>query len=223
MVCYARRATGILSIAIVALFLYGADTAHLFDVAGLLISLAVVIGGAAVAAGAVYVALRSVQRKRALAGGCVSCQLQCQHAMTGDGGRRSAGSQRMWLVSRAERRPVAPQPVFVPMPRVPAEQVRVPAEQVRVPAEQVRVPAEQVRMPAERVRVPAGADASARVRGAEAGGCAPHWPDLPARSANPAARSANPPAWSSGASASSAVTSVLPVTSLPRMRPCGQF
>ena len=50
MVCYARRATGILSIAIAALFLFGADTAHLFNVAGLLLSLAIVFGGAAVGA-----------------------------------------------------------------------------------------------------------------------------------------------------------------------------
>lgn len=186
MVCYARRATGILSIGIVALFLYGADTAHLFDVAGLLISLAVVLGGAAVAAVAVYVALRSVRHKRALAGGCVSCQLRCQHAMTGDPGWRSsssaasasasAGSGRMWLVSSVERRAAAVpaasagagRPVFVPLPRVPAERVRVPAE---------------------RVRVRAGA-------AAPAGGAAPRWPDLPARnpSASPAplAASASP-------------------------------
>jgi hypothetical protein len=151
MVCYARRATGILSIAIAALFLYGVDTAHLFDVVGLLVSLAIVLGGAAAAAVGVYVALRSVRRKRALAGGCVSCQLRCQHAMTDFPARRPGG---LWLVSAVERRPEPagrpaerppaerPQPVFVPLPRVPAERVRVRAA---------------------------------------AGGVAPRWPDRPAR------------------------------------------
>jgi hypothetical protein len=171
MVCYARRATGILSIAIVALFLYGADTAHLFDVVGLLMSIAIVLGGAAAAAGAVFVGLRSVRRKRALAGGCVSCQLRCQHAMTDGAGHPG---QRMWLVRTAERpmpasmpvlgagagrpgsgpgravpgRPVPGRPVIVPVPRVP---VLVPVP--RVPAERVRVSAEGVP-----VRVPVSAD-----------------------------------------------------------------
>ncbi|HXL95373.1 MAG TPA: hypothetical protein VN969_41135 [Streptosporangiaceae bacterium] len=129
MVCYARRATGILSIAIAALFLYGADTAHLFDVAGLLISFAIVLGGAAAASAAVYVSLRSVRRKRALAGGCVSCQLRCQHAMTDFPARRSGG---LWLVSTVERRPEPTKPVFVPLPRVP-ERVRVRAGAPRWP------------------------------------------------------------------------------------------
>jgi hypothetical protein len=164
MVCYARRATGILSIAIAALFLYGVDTAHLFDVVGLLVSLAIVLGGAAAAAAGVYVALRSVRRKRALAGGCVSCQLRCQHAMTDFPARRSGG---LWLVSAVERRPepagrpaerppAERQPVFVPLPRVPAERVRV--------------------------RAVAGGVAPRGVAAAVARDVAPRWPDLPARS-----------------------------------------
>jgi hypothetical protein len=121
MVCYARQATGILSIAIVGLFLFGADTAHLFDVGGLLVSLAIVFGGAAVGAAAAFVTLRSVRRRRALAGGCVSCQLRCQHAMTG------LEQQRMWLVSSAKREaPRAPQ-VFIPLQRLPVRGLPVPA------------------------------------------------------------------------------------------------
>jgi hypothetical protein len=68
----------------------------------------------------------STRRRRAGAGGCVSCRFQCQHAMTG---------QRLWLVTTADRRqPAGPGqavtgrqaplsvrsgPVFLPMPEVP--------------------------------------------------------------------------------------------------------
>jgi hypothetical protein len=68
----------------------------------------------------------STRRRRAGAGGCVSCRFQCQHAMTG---------QRLWLVTTADRRqpagpgqavtgrqapvPVRSAPVFLPMPEVP--------------------------------------------------------------------------------------------------------
>jgi hypothetical protein len=68
----------------------------------------------------------STRRRRAGAGGCVSCRFQCQHAMTG---------QRLWLVTTADRRqpagpgqavtggqapvPVRSAAVFLPMPEVP--------------------------------------------------------------------------------------------------------
>jgi hypothetical protein len=138
MVCYARRATGILSVAIAALFLFGADTAHLFDVTGLLVSLAIVFGGAAVGAAAAFVTLRSVRRRRALAGGCVSCQLRCQHAMTGP------EQQRLWLISSAKREgPRAPQ-VFVPLQRLPVR--GLPARRVPAPtADAARWPGQPTR------------------------------------------------------------------------------
>jgi hypothetical protein len=165
MVCYARRATGILSIAIAALFFFGADTAHLFDVTGLLTSLAIVFGGAAVGAGAAFVTLRSVRRRRALAGGCVSCQLRCQHAMTGP------EQQRLWLVSSAKREtPRAPQ-VFVPLQRLPERGQPAQGPSATGVAAGRRVGASRVgvaSLPARRLPVPA-ADAA-------------RWPDRPTRS-----------------------------------------
>ena len=86
-------------------------------------------GGAQWGAGAaavVFATFMSTRRRRAGAGGCVSCRFQCQHAMTG---------QRLWLVTTADRRqpadpgqaitgreapvPVRSVPVFLPMPEVP--------------------------------------------------------------------------------------------------------
>jgi hypothetical protein len=120
MVCYARRATGILSVAIVAMFLYGGSTAHLLNIAPLLVSLAIVLGGAAIAAVAAFVALRSVRRRRSLNGGCVSCQLRCQHAMTG------APPARLWLISTTDRGAPVPEKTLIPMPRVPVRDTTGP-------------------------------------------------------------------------------------------------
>jgi hypothetical protein len=191
MVCYARRATGILSIAIAALFLFGADTAHLFNVAGLLASLAIVFGGAAVGAAAAFVTLRSVRRRRALAGGCVSCQLRCQHAMTGP------EQQRLWLISSAKRESVQPEvgrapQVFVPLQRLPVRTLPAGAGPAgagpagagpvrAAPVRAVPVPARAVPARAVSLRpVPAGA---VRVRALRMrAGDSPRWPDRPTRS-----------------------------------------
>jgi hypothetical protein len=114
MVCYARRATWIAIFGIIVLVMLGADQTHLFDVVGLLVTLAIVIGGAVAGAGLSVLALRSVQRKRAAQGACVTCRFQCQHAMV-------APPQRTWLISSVDRGTTGPgQKVFVPMPRIPA-------------------------------------------------------------------------------------------------------
>jgi hypothetical protein len=154
MVCYARRATVILSVAIVALMLYGADTAHLFDAGRLLMSLATVFAGAAVMAGLTFVALRAVQHRRALAGGCVGCQFSCQHAMTaaasgGDDPHIPAPfpPRRMWLVNSADRGITTDLGMpSMPVPRIPA--------------------------PRQPVRARAGGGRPAT---------GPHWPDRPLR------------------------------------------
>jgi hypothetical protein len=112
MVCYARRAAWIAILGIIILVMLGADETHLFNVVGLLITLAVVLGGAATGAGLTVLALRSVQRRRAAEGACVTCRFRCQHAMT------PARSPRMRLVSHVDRG-AAQEPVLVPVPRIP--------------------------------------------------------------------------------------------------------
>jgi len=112
MVCYARRAAWIAILGIIVLVMLGADETHLFDVVGLLITLAIVFGGTIIGAGLTVLALRSVQRNRAAAGACVTCRFRCQHAMT-------PPPQRLWLISTADRGAQQREKVFVPMPRVP--------------------------------------------------------------------------------------------------------
>ena len=119
MVCYARRAAWIAILGIVVLVMLGADETHLFNVVGLLLTFAIVLGGAAAGAGLSVLALRSVQRKRAAAGACVTCRFRCEHAMV------PPQSQRIWLISAVNRgtqheHPAAQQQVLIPMPRVPA-------------------------------------------------------------------------------------------------------
>jgi hypothetical protein len=111
MVCYARRAAWIAILGIIVLVMLGADETHLFNVVGLLVTLAIVFGGAITGAGLTVLALRSVQRRRAATGACLTCRFQCQHALAPPPG------QRMWLISTADRG--APgQKVFVPTPRI---------------------------------------------------------------------------------------------------------
>ncbi|HEY1622595.1 MAG TPA: hypothetical protein VGG16_02250 [Streptosporangiaceae bacterium] len=112
MVCYARRAAWIAICGIIVLVMLGADQTHLFNVVGLMMTLAIVLGGAATGAGLTVLALRSVQHKRAATGACVTCRFQCQHAMT------PPPAQRGWLISTADRG-AAREKVFVPMPRIP--------------------------------------------------------------------------------------------------------
>ncbi len=100
MVCYARTAYGITGIAVVILVIFGRAAAHYLDVAALLTAVLTVLGGAAVTAAAVFLSLRSVRRRRALAGGCVGCQFRCQHAMTDFAPGQHT---RLWLVRSVDR------------------------------------------------------------------------------------------------------------------------
>jgi len=113
MVCYARRAAWIAILAIIVLVMLGADQTHLFNVVGLLVTLAIVLGGGVTGAGLTVLALRSVQRRRAATGACVTCRFQCQHAMV------PAPSRRLSLVSSTDRGRPGETKVFVPLPRIP--------------------------------------------------------------------------------------------------------
>jgi hypothetical protein len=124
MVCYARRAAWITILGIIVLVMLGADQTHLFNVVGLLLTLAIVLGGAITGAGLTVLAVRSVQRRRAATGACLTCQFRCQHALI------PGQPQRMWLISTTDRGPQLiaaadragagePEKVFVPLPRIP--------------------------------------------------------------------------------------------------------
>jgi hypothetical protein len=71
--------TGILLVVFVA---FGKPTVHFFDTAALAVAVTVAIAAASVAAALVFAASMSARRRRAAAGGCVTCQFRCQHAMT---------------------------------------------------------------------------------------------------------------------------------------------
>lgn len=126
MVCYAQRLITMSCIMLVAFLLLGKAVTHSLDVASLLVSVSAVLAGTALAAAIAFVSFRSVRRRRALAGGCVSCAFKCQHAMT------EAHRSRMWLVSTVDRaasdRAAAASParqiVSLPMPSWPDRPLR---------------------------------------------------------------------------------------------------
>jgi hypothetical protein len=98
---------------LLVLFLaFGRPAEHYLDSVALFVAIAVAVAVAAVAAAVAFTMFLSVRRRRAAAGGCVSCQLRCQHAMTEQ-------PRRLLLVSTVDRgatsRPVAP-----PAPAAPA-------------------------------------------------------------------------------------------------------
>ena len=133
MVCYARPASWLAAIAVIAFVILGRPVGHFLDTAAVAVALMVVIAGAAVATALVLAAFMSTRRRRAAAGGCVSCQFRCQHAMTERG-------RRMWLVTPVDRRETAPAqpgpgpaapgsrpaPVFLPVPSVASATPRWP-------------------------------------------------------------------------------------------------
>ena len=100
MVCYARPASRMAAVVLVLLLVFGRHVGHFFDAAALIVAITVAAGGAAVVAAAAFAAFLSIRRRRAAAGGCVSCQLRCQHAMTEQ-------PRRLLVVSAVERGPVA--------------------------------------------------------------------------------------------------------------------
>ena len=98
MVCYARPASWLAAIVFVAWLVFAAPVSHFFDTATVAMAVTVATVGASVAAALVFAIFLSTRRRRAAAGGCVSCQFRCQHAMTEPG-------RRLSLVTIADRRP----------------------------------------------------------------------------------------------------------------------
>src|SRR5580698_5359690 len=98
MVCYARPAIRMAAVVLVAFLIFERPVGHFFDAAALAITAAIAV--AAVAAAAAFAVFLSTRRRRARAGGCVSCTLRCQHAMT-------EGPRRLRLVSITDRTPAA--------------------------------------------------------------------------------------------------------------------
>src|SRR5580700_9964927 len=101
MVCYARPAIRMAALVLVAFLVFERPVGHFFDAAALVVAITVAIAVAAVAAAAAFAVFLSTRRRRARAGGCVSCTLRCQHAMT-------EGPRRFRLVTIADRTPSTP-------------------------------------------------------------------------------------------------------------------
>jgi putative acetyltransferase len=81
---------------LVVFLVFGRSAGHFLDSAALFVAIAVAVAVAAVAAAVAFTMFLSVRRRRAAAGGCVSCQLRCQHAMTEQ-------PRRLLLVSTVDR------------------------------------------------------------------------------------------------------------------------
>jgi hypothetical protein len=101
MVCYARPASRLVAIMFVAWLVFAGPVSHFFNTAALMTVVTAATVGAAGVAALAFATFRSARRRRAAAGGCVSCQFRCQHAMTEPTGR-------FWLVTMADRGPSAP-------------------------------------------------------------------------------------------------------------------
>jgi hypothetical protein len=101
MVCYARPAAWLAVIVAVAWVVFARPVGHYVATAALAAAVMVAVVGAAVTAALVFATFMSVRRRRAAAGGCVTCRFRCQHAMTGR-------PSRLWLVTTANRTPPAP-------------------------------------------------------------------------------------------------------------------
>ena len=132
MVCYARPAFRIAALLLVIFVAFGRPAGHLLASTALIVGIAMAVGGAALAAAIAFAVFLSVRRRRAAAGGCVSCQLRCQHAMT-------EPRRRLLLVSMVDRdaaRPAVPAAVRPAAPAVPA----VPAVPAAVRPATVRWP-----------------------------------------------------------------------------------
>jgi hypothetical protein len=168
MVCYARPAIRMGALVLVVLVILGRAGAHVLPghflgTAALLAGITVAAGGAAVAAALTFAWVRTVRRRRAVAGGCVHCQFRCQQAMT-EPGRHRPGigvGQPAPAAPRWPDRPVyraantGPRPV--PVPRAAADDRTgltgriVPAGSGAVPAADRVVPAAE---PRERAGTP---------------------------------------------------------------------
>ena len=111
MVCYARPASRMAALLLVVFLVFGRSAGHFLDSAALFVAIAVAVAVAAVAAAVAFTMFLSVRRRRAAAGGCVSCQLRCQHAMTEQ-------PRRLLLVSTVDRG-AASGPVVAAAPAAP--------------------------------------------------------------------------------------------------------
>ena len=96
MVCYARPASRLVAIIFVAWLVFAVPARHLLSTAALATAVLVAATGAAVAAAVAIATFTSVKRRRAAAGGCVTCQFRCQQAMT-------EPARRLRLVTTTER------------------------------------------------------------------------------------------------------------------------
>jgi hypothetical protein len=103
MVCYARPAGRLATLALVALCVFGRPLSHVLGTAEFMVAAVAVTGATAVTTALVFAALMSTRQRRAAAGGCVDCQFRCQHAMTGP-------PSRLALVTRTDRSNVRPAP-----------------------------------------------------------------------------------------------------------------
>lgn len=121
MVCYARPALRMAAVLLVVFVVFGRSAGHFFNATGLLVALAVAVGGAALMAAVACAVFLSVRRRRAVTGGCVHCQLRCQHAMTEGSRRRLIASTADTGATGVPRVPLrAPrQPVTAQAPRWP--------------------------------------------------------------------------------------------------------
>ncbi|MGH3199831.1 MAG: hypothetical protein ACRDNT_28810, partial [Streptosporangiaceae bacterium] len=111
MVCYARPASRLAAIIIVAWLVFARPISHFLDTAALMVAVSVAAAGVAVAAALVFATFMSTRRRRAAAGGCVSCQFRCQHAMTQPattGPATTGPARRPWLVTSVDRSPQGP-------------------------------------------------------------------------------------------------------------------
>jgi hypothetical protein len=97
MVCYARPAFRMAALLLVVFVVFGRSAGHFLASTALIVGIAMAVGGAALAAAVAFTVFLSVRRRRAAAGGCVSCQLRCQHAMT------EPPRRRLLLVSTVDR------------------------------------------------------------------------------------------------------------------------
>ena len=92
LVCYARPASLLAAIVVVAWVVFAGPASHFFSTAAVLAAVLTATAVAATAAALAFAAFMSTRHRRAAAGGCVNCRFRCQHAMTGVGGPGPAGS-----------------------------------------------------------------------------------------------------------------------------------
>jgi hypothetical protein len=96
MVCYARPAGRMAAIILLVFLVFSRPISHYFNTAALVVAITVAIAVAAALAAVAFGVFLAVRRRRAAAGGCVSCQLRCQHAMTEQ-------PRRLLMVSTVDR------------------------------------------------------------------------------------------------------------------------